>query len=152
MRADYTDRLKESRRVTQIAVQTHGPRVVASVIASTSPEPVDRGNYKRTWYVQDTAEGVTIFNNTPYASVIEAGRRKGSKMPPINLIAEWVRRKGIGTKEEAKGIAFVIARSIARKGTPGKWILKKSQIILDPLVLEALALSVKNRSPVRPQK
>lgn len=145
--ADFNDRVKEARRVTQAAVQLHGPRVVASVIASTVPEPVDRGTYKRTWYIQDTTEGATIYNNTPYASVIEAGRRRGGKMPPINLIAAWVRRKGIASGPEALGVAFAIAKSISRRGIPGKWILKKSQIILDPLVLEAIAQSVRTRKP-----
>lgn len=152
LRADYKDRLKVATHAIQVAVQLHGPRVVASVIAATTPPPVDRGTYRRTWYVEDLDEGVVLYNNSPHAPIIEAGRRKGAKMPPVGLIAEWVRRKGIASREEAKGIGFVIARSIARRGLPGKWVLKRSQKLLDPLVLQAVAQSAKIRPPVKPRK
>ncbi len=145
IKADFMVRVQDTRDTVRAAVQLHGPRVVTSVIAATVPEPVDRGTYKRTWYIEDTEEGATLYNNSPHAPVIEAGRRKGAKMPPVNLIAAWVRRKGIASGPEALGVAFVIARSISKRGQQGKWILKKSQIILDPLVLEAVAQSQKEK-------
>lgn len=53
-----------------------------------------------------------------YASVQEWGRKPGGKMPPVTVIADWARRKGITVS------AFVIARSIARKGTKGKFMFR----------------------------
>lgn len=66
-----------------------------------------------------------------HVPVLEHGRRPGQKMPPPDALVLWVRRKltvevkGRGGKvrtrrptlKEAEGIAFVIARSIAAKGT-----------------------------------
>lgn len=67
-----------------------------------------------------------------YAYYVEFGRRAG-KMPPIDYITEWVVKKGLAdtyniktrkvTKRgkefdyRAMSIAFLIARSIAKKGT-----------------------------------
>lgn len=76
-----------------------------------------------------------VFAGSKYASVVHEGRRAGSKMPPIEPIQRWVHMRGlagryslrtgrrIGSKasidSQDRAIAFVIARSIAKKGTPG---------------------------------
>lgn len=53
-----------------------------------------------------------------YAQFIEEGRRKGAKQPPSMAIKEWILQKGIRTPQKytLDGFAFVIARSISRKG------------------------------------
>ena len=51
-----------------------------------------------------------LVNTKLYAPFVHDGRKPG-KFPPLAPIALWVKRKGIGVP------AFVIARSIARKGT-----------------------------------
>jgi hypothetical protein len=51
-----------------------------------------------------------------YAPVMEFGRRPGSPMPPSDAIRTWIIRKGIASSDQADGLAFVIARSIGRKG------------------------------------
>lgn len=52
-----------------------------------------------------------------YAAPVEFGRKPG-KMPPVDAIEYWVRRKlGITGDREARSVAFVIARAIGRKGT-----------------------------------
>ncbi len=44
--------------------------------------------------------------------------RKPGKFPPISAILDWIRAKGIKpTDTTEKGLAFMIARSIAKKGT-----------------------------------
>lgn len=53
----------------------------------------------------------TIGPSVAYGLYAEKGRRAG-KMPPIAAIAPWARRHGIDP--------FVLARSIARKGTKGR--------------------------------
>lgn len=70
-----------------------------------------------------------------YAYFVEFGRRAG-KMPPVDYIREWVKKKGIAdtynikTKKQANrgndfddramSVAFMIARSIAKKGTKAR--------------------------------
>ena len=53
-----------------------------------------------------------------YAQFVEEGRRKGAKQPPSTAIKEWIVQKGIRKpqKYSLDGFAFVIARSISRKG------------------------------------
>jgi hypothetical protein len=53
-----------------------------------------------------------------YAQFVEEGRRKGAKQPPSIAIKEWIQQKGISkpTKYSLDSFAFVIARSISRKG------------------------------------
>jgi hypothetical protein len=64
-----------------------------------------------------------------YADVVEYGRRKGAKMPPIKPIMDWIKRKPIKLKDKdgqfvkvtpagIKSAAFAIARGISKNGTP----------------------------------
>jgi hypothetical protein len=56
-----------------------------------------------------------------YSEVIERGRRAGAKMPPPAALQTWVERKlGSGAS------AFVVARSIGRKGIKGRFMLSKA--------------------------
>ena len=100
--------------------------VTTTAINTAEPyPPVDRGMYRRAWKVQDTPEGARLLNDMPYAAVIEYGRRPG-RMPPVDVLAGWVRRK-FGLKEkEARGIAFAIARKIAAKGTAPRFVILNS--------------------------
>lgn len=84
---------------------------------------VNTANYLRRWKAVRTGEGAAVFNSAMYAGVIELGRRKGAAMPPIEQIARWAQRR-LGMKyDDAKKIAFVIARSIARRGLRGRFIM-----------------------------
>lgn len=52
----------------------------------------------------------------PYFQNVDKGRRPG-KMPPVRPIQKWVERRGIVIKNySSKQTAFVIARSIGKKG------------------------------------
>lgn len=137
--------LKEIHKAVYLTCAVEGPRIIQAEIDATSPPPVDRGTYRRSFEVAKTADGVAIYNPLLYASVIEEGRRPGSKMPPIDEIARWVLRKGlvkgrrgVAREKAARGIAFVIARGIARKGMKPRHILAKSEVKLTPLVLAAV--------------
>lgn len=77
----------------------------------------------------------TVGTNKPHAIYVHEGRRAGGKMPPIDAIAEWVSQKkllnrgGKGKRLAPDSVrvrtaAFLIARSIARKGIPPKPFLK----------------------------
>lgn len=54
---------------------------------------------------------------TGYAGAVEFGRKAG-RMPPVDIITQWVRRKlRVRDNKKAKSIGFAIAKSIARNGT-----------------------------------
>ena len=69
--------------------------------------------------VQQTNDLMLEILAAPYYSVVDKGRKPG-KMPPIKPIQKWVDRKGIKFKNMSQGqTAFVIARSIGKKGIKG---------------------------------
>lgn len=129
----------------QDTVQVHGPRLFAAAVATAQPRPpVDRGTYRRNTHIEDLPDGAVMYNRTPYAGVIEEGRRPGRRMPPVRLLAEWVRRKGISKDPaEAKQIAFAIARKMKAQGWPfapnqPMRIMGKVAERLDPLIQEEI--------------
>ena len=71
-----------------------------------------------------------------YWGAVEHGRKPG-KMPPIAPIMDWIMRKGIPLKgkglkkNQAKSMAFGIAKNIAKKGTIKRFGYKGSNFIKD---------------------
>jgi hypothetical protein len=129
IRARARARMQAAVRAIQTTVATAGPYHVQQAIDAVRPLPVDRGTYRRSWRVQNIPGGCLLYNPTPYASVIERGRRAG-KMPPPSVIGEWARRKGLlrgvarGELASAqRAVGFVIARAIARRGLPARRVL-----------------------------
>ena len=64
-----------------------------------------------------------IFNAPAYWWYVNNGRRPG-KMPPVNVIADWVRRRNItpyalknGKLPTPEQLPFMIANKIAKEGT-----------------------------------
>lgn len=90
-------------------------RGVAEGVRLTNEEAlVHTGAFKRGWTV---ADGPTVRNDTPYAAVLEHGRRPNRPGPPIAPIREWVRLKLGKTGPEGERIAWAIRNSIHRKGS-----------------------------------
>lgn len=98
------------------------------IIPSEKPSPVFDDHYRQGWHAEATERGADIYNDMPYASVIENGARAenvkiGTKM--IDALTEWVRRKGLAganknspkTTANARQIAWAIARSMQGTGT-----------------------------------
>lgn len=141
-------------RAVQVEVHTSGLAIVDDTIARSHPVPVDRGLYRRSWRVAELPDGASLFNDSPYASIIENGRRPGSKPPPRQPIFDWIMRKGLARlngptqrragrrmkadeRSRAWGLAFVIARSIGKHGQPARLILAKTREFLDVKVAKA---------------
>lgn len=57
-----------------------------------------------------------------YAEFVERGRRPG-KQPPSDVIYKWMVDKGL---EPSQSGAYLIARSIGRRGIPGKFPFEKA--------------------------
>lgn len=100
--------------------------VEAVVKSETSrKKAVNTGAYKSAWRTQQMApDKWRVANATPYAAVIEFGRRPG-RFPPIGPIRLWAVRKLGVSMQEAAGIAFLIARKIARSGIQGRFVLEE---------------------------
>lgn len=83
------------------------------------------GVYWRGWRAGPTSRGAVIYNDVPYAPIIELGRRPG-RMPPRKAIAPWLKRKLHLSDKEAEGMAFVVARAIGKRGLEGRHVLEAS--------------------------
>lgn len=105
----------------------------AKVLAeSRRTAPKVFGNLVRSSRILIRKDEQLVEYNAGYAYYAEMGRKPG-KWPPIQPILDWVHKRGLGgtysikTKKRAgnydsqikqdRGIAFVIARSIGKKGT-----------------------------------
>lgn len=56
-------------------------------------------------------------NLSPF--VVNYGRKSGGKQPPSKKLEAWVSAKGLASGNGIARVAYVIARSIAKKGTKG---------------------------------
>lgn len=62
-----------------------------------------------------------VFSNRDYAPAVERGRRPGRGFPPREPIERWAARN-LGDAS----LWFVVARKIARQGTKGVFMFRKS--------------------------
>lgn len=84
-----------------------------SLLRSITKQFEDRGKIA-TWLVG---------SDLAYAPFVEAGRKPGSKPPPVGPILQWMAIKGITGD---RGTAFAIARSIGEKGVVGKFPFRRA--------------------------
>ena len=94
----------------------------------------DRGTYRRGWRARATANGAILMNDAPHAPIVEDGRRAGARRPPLPVIERWAKRKLALTSAEAKDAAFPISMAIAKRGIPGKHVLRQAVPVLVKLV------------------
>lgn len=88
-------------------------------------------------------EGAQLtFYAASYALTLVFGRKPG-KFPPVGQILQWIERKGILPRPDAKGkvpskqsLAFLIGRAIAEKGTILHQAGSPSKL-LDPITTDA---------------
>jgi hypothetical protein len=105
-------------------VKQRGRVIVDQEINATRPyPPVDRGSYRRSWHVIDIPNGVRIASTSPYASVIDHGRRPGS-WSNIQALTTWVKRHGMDG--DPRSIAFAIAAAIKKRGLPAKKVFERA--------------------------
>lgn len=121
--------VEDAVKVIRKTVKVSGPRRVQEVISALARKPVDRGTYRRSFQYEDIEGGATVYNSAPYAAVIEYGRRKGAKGPPLKVLMEWVVRKKLvaggrkANQSDVRGVAWLIQRAIKRRGIPGRHVL-----------------------------
>lgn len=97
----------------------------SAVIVET---PVNVGNLRSSISseMRRTARGYQGKVTSPllYVSPVEFGRRPG-KPPPTSAIKLWVIRKLGVSSAEADSVAFMVARSIGKRGTKGAFMFEK---------------------------
>ena len=95
-------------------------RAMPHAVADT---PADRGRARAAWDVIQLPDGADLFNDTPYAGILEEGSRP--HYPPLKPILRWVVRKfGIAldggrrsfeTIDQVPHETILVARSICQK-------------------------------------
>jgi len=100
--------------------------VLEKEVGSRTPQGVGgAGSGLRASWFSELREGpfkseLVFGSSLAYAIPVEFGRRPGQRMPPIQALIPWVEKfLTLKEGETVEGVAFVIARSIARKGTFG---------------------------------
>ena len=90
------DRKRAGIQAMRTALLQRGRVIIREEIDATKPHPpFDRGEYARSWRVINIPNGVRIYSTSPYAAVINGGRRPG-KLPNIQALIGWAKRHGIG--------------------------------------------------------
>lgn len=84
---------------------------------------VNTGLYLMSWQSSALNDGAHVYSVSPYAGVIENGRRPNSRMPPVQAIARWLQRARGMSRKEAESVAWGVAKSIAKKGTTGRKVM-----------------------------
>jgi hypothetical protein len=168
LKEDIMSKPKQVLDAVRLTVRSHAPRLALEAVARVRPhQPVDRGTYRRSFKVENLPTGVSFYNYSPHAGIIELGRRPGARMPPIEVIEAWVWRKfrvqlaqarreagkvlGARKKDYAKQrvildaesqavkrMAFLVARKIKSKGLPAHRIMKQVEDQLKPMVHKAI--------------
>ena len=114
VRREAAAAMRKSLDVLEDAIVQRTPVNTGMLRAGTSKEQFMVGSILRG----------QVVNPVSYAFPVETGRAAG-RMPPVDAIKQWVIRKGIASGAEADSAAFLIARSIGRRGTKGAQMFEK---------------------------
>lgn len=79
----------------------------------------------------------SVSTDLPYGFPVELGRLPGS-FPPVDAIEFWIKRtwNNVPPANKIRGVAFVVARSIARKGIKGVFMVANAFEDGSPKALE----------------
>ena len=100
------------------------------------------GGYKSSIYTKIEGSGPNITGRVgsnikspfAYPLVVEHGRKAG-KMPPPSALERWVHLVLKVPVDQAKGVAFVVARAIGKKSIKGKFLLTNAYKKSEPKVI-----------------
>ncbi|MDT7040873.1 hypothetical protein [Candidatus Nitronereus thalassa] len=73
-----------------------------------------------------------IGSSLPYAAPVEFGTKAPRRMPPVSALLPWVER--FVATDDPEGVAFLIARSIGRRGTKGAFMFQQGLEDSVPLI------------------
>ena len=104
----------------------------------------DTGHYRKLFkWVRTSRRVVTLYNLAGYAGVIERGRRKGRKMPPLAAIARWAERRLGLDADEAKRAAYPIAIAISKRGLRPRKVIESQRERLKKIARQEVSKSIR---------
>jgi hypothetical protein len=115
---ELTTAMNQSVTALESAIKPLTPVYRARLRGSIASEVKQEGPGSIVGRVGSTLKG------EEYPAVMEFGRKPG-KFPPIEPLMRWVHLVLGVPNEEARGVAYVVARKIARKGIKGHFFMKK---------------------------
>ena len=123
-------------RVVRLMVER--TRVAMPASDNGAEGAVNTGEFLRGWKWMAISYGARVMNDRPYSSVIEYGRRPGSKPPPPAPIQRWLQRRLGMDEKEAQSVAWLVARAIGYRGLRGRAILTGAEATAQiEVILEA---------------
>lgn len=111
----------EKLRQAALATAKEGVEIARQI--TKDEDLVFMGDYSDGFNAVPTPDGATVYNDCPYAHVIEYGRRPGMPGPPLEPIAEWATLKLGITDEHAH---YLIRKKIHDEGTEPKHVLTRA--------------------------
>jgi hypothetical protein len=109
------ERHKAAVQAVRRTLRGQGRVIVREEINATQPRPpFDRGEYTRSWSAVPIEDGGRIYSTSPYASVIDRGRRPGFGVGKagIQALMGWAQRHGL---ESAPTIQRVSQRQMLQR-------------------------------------
>lgn len=143
--------VEDVRAAVETASKRAAQRMKTKLVADTDKSGVnDTGALRSSWRVMMWRGSVRVYNDAPYAGVIEAGCRPH----PVSkagreAIARWAVRKLGVSVAESKTVAFLVARKISREGQKGHWILRKAVPFLKRMLGEEVVRYLNGRGRKR---
>ena len=110
--------MRQSKKLLKKAIKVGAARGRTHLVRKT---PVDTGQMKNSWKSGEDY----IHNDAPHAGIVEGGARPHNVSPEgIESLIDWARRQLGMSEKDAKGIAWGIAKKLAREGQEGKFIVE----------------------------
>ena len=164
----YTGRLAmRNGKRAMYETAKYGKKAVQHTIKATrDPFRIkDRGDYQNpdNWEIQERQDGYILSPTAFHSLFVERGRRPGHR-PPFWEILEWGFRKKIGLRRgrglanrhfgtpRTHAIVKAIQWKIAKKGTKGRWPLKRTMPKIAKRAQRELNKSVRASIGKRPIK
>jgi hypothetical protein len=92
----------------------------------------DQGAFQSSWRARAQFASLVVWNFAVHALFVEGSaetdpyaRRPGTRMPPLQVIREWLLRRGSDPR-----LAFVVARAIAARGILARPVLRSRTVQL----------------------
>ena len=144
------------REVVRLGLRVGGTQALAHVRGlSQMMVPKFTGKFSESWQGQPISwHGYRIRNTAPHGPPVDFGRRPGAAMPPLKAIEKWVAmrfgismvqyrgRGGRFVASPARRVAFLVARSIARKGIRPRYVSDRALYGMSQRVYLALVLAL----------
>lgn len=101
------------------------------------------GAYLQGWQYELHATGGRVYNSRRHAPIIEDGRRRGAKRPPVREIELWAKRK-LGLRgKQLQSAKYAIANAIAKRGLRPRRVLRSSEGDIRRVVMEEIRFEVR---------